>query len=123
MWGTLSLVALQTWATRPDRRPHHANLSPGAQEPMFIIHLICTGIPEEVGVEAAIDITEEFRHRSWHKSVLCRWSNGALHLEATNDFDSDGKALVDEFSDAISAYVAGSFDGDILIESVLSPSA
>jgi hypothetical protein len=86
---------------------------------MFTNKLVCTGVPKEVGAKAAIDITEEFAHRPWHENVVCRWNGDALHLEATNSFDSDGKALMDEFSDAISACVAELFDGDILIERIV----
>jgi hypothetical protein len=86
---------------------------------MFTIKLICSGVPKELGPKAAIDITEEFSHRSWYENAICRWSGSALHLEATNDFDSDGKALIDEFSDAISACVTEPFVGDILIEQIV----
>jgi hypothetical protein len=39
-------------------------------------------------------------------------------LIAENDFDSNGLALQDEFSDAISAWIKGEFDGDIQVLSV-----
>jgi hypothetical protein len=38
-----------------------------------------------------------------------------LVLHAENDFDPEGLALMDEFSDAISACIAGGFDGDIRV--------
>ncbi len=41
-------------------------------------------------------------------------------LLADNDFDADGLALVDEFSDAITACIKEGFDGDIEIVSVTS---
>jgi hypothetical protein len=42
----------------------------------------------------------------------------ALILQADNDFDSNGLALLDEFSDAISACIKDSFDGDLRVLSV-----
>jgi hypothetical protein len=48
------------------------------------------------------------------------WDGSALILQADNDFDSNGLALLDEFSDAVSACVKDAFDG--LIE-VLSRTA
>jgi hypothetical protein len=39
-------------------------------------------------------------------------------LQAENDFDSNGLALLDEFSDAISASVVDGFDGGIEVVSV-----
>ncbi len=43
-------------------------------------------------------------------------------LEASNDIDSDGRALMDEYEDCITAYVAGEFDSTISIEMVLKVS-
>jgi hypothetical protein len=42
-----------------------------------------------------------------------------LILNAENDFDPDGRALIDEFSDEICANVAGGFDGDIRVLSAV----
>jgi hypothetical protein len=39
-------------------------------------------------------------------------------LQAENDYDSNGLALLDEFSDAISASIADGFDGGIEVVSV-----
>jgi hypothetical protein len=75
-------------------------------------------VPESAGAEAAIDITREFAdHRPWHGNVICSWDGRRLMLQADNDFDSNGLALLDEFSDCIAAYIA-SFDGGITVESV-----
>ena len=41
-----------------------------------------------------------------------------MFLEACNEYDSDGTALIDEFSDCISAYVSEGFDGGIRVESI-----
>jgi hypothetical protein len=36
-------------------------------------------------------------------------------LSVENDFDRDGRATMDEFSDEISACIRGGFDGDLRI--------
>ena len=72
---------------------------------MYRIILVCEGVPPHAGASAARDITEEFTHRPWHKDVSCVWDGSTLVLQADNDFDSKGLALLDEFSDAISAYM------------------
>ena len=86
---------------------------------MFRIVLTCDGVPKEVGADAAADITEEFTHRPWHRNAQCRWDGTLLTLQAENDFDSTGDALADEFSDAIAACIAPSFDGSIAKVSVV----
>jgi hypothetical protein len=86
---------------------------------MFTIKLVCRGIPKELGPTAATNITEEFRYCSWYANAVCRWREDALQLEATSDFDSDGRALAEEFSEAISACVAEPFDSSILVEQIV----
>jgi hypothetical protein len=85
---------------------------------MYRIILVCKGVPAHTGVAAARDITEEFTHRPWHKDVSCLWDGSELILQADNDFDSNGLALLDEFSDAISACIKDSFDGDLKVVSI-----
>ena len=85
---------------------------------MYRITLACEGVPANTGAVAAQDITEEFTHRPWHKNVSCVWDGSKLILQADNDFDSNGLALRDEFSDAISACIEGGFDGDLNITSI-----
>jgi hypothetical protein len=51
-------------------------------------------------------------------NVKCTWAGLQLLLQADNDFDEDGLAVLDEFSDAISANIEGGFDGDLKILSV-----
>lgn len=86
---------------------------------MFRIILACEGVPGSEGCEAATDITNEFaQHRKWHQNVKCTWDGEILALEAENDFDENGLALQDEFSDCISAYIATPFDGQLKIVSV-----
>ena len=46
------------------------------------------------------------------------WDGLRLILQADNDFDSDGRALIDEFSEAIPACIKDGFDGDIGIASI-----
>ncbi len=85
---------------------------------MYSVKLVCCGVPETVGAQGAIDITEEFTHRPWHTKAICSWTGSCLVLEAENDFDDNGLATQDEFSDAISACISDGFDGDLKIESV-----
>lgn len=86
---------------------------------MYRLRLVCLGVPSLSGPEAASDITREFLdHRSWYSNVSCRWDGERLILEAHSDVDSDGKALLDEFSDCVVAYVSGDFDSSISIDSV-----
>jgi hypothetical protein len=80
---------------------------------MYRIILACKGVPTNVGTAAARDIANEFAQRTWHKTVTCVWDGSKLILQADTEFDSDGVALKDEFSDAISAYISDAFDGDI----------
>jgi hypothetical protein len=72
---------------------------------MFHVVLECDGIPKLVGTQAAVDIAEEFTNRPWHRAVKCTWDGRVLRLEADNDYDERGLALLDEFSDAIAACV------------------
>jgi hypothetical protein len=87
---------------------------------MFIIKLICTGIPKELGLQAATTITEEFLHWSCHPNAICRWSGDALQLDAFSEFDCDGRALAEEFSEAICACIVEPFDGAILVQQVVA---
>jgi hypothetical protein len=92
---------------------------------MYRIVLACKGVPAEVGAVAARDITEEFIQRRWHHNVRCEWDGSRLILQVENDFDSNGLALLDEFSDAISASITDGFDGgiDVVSVSLLPPDA
>ena len=88
-------------------------------EPTFQITLSCNGVPEKEGRVGAVDIVEEFSHRPWHHNVMCEWEGGRLVLRAENDFDSDGRALLDEFSDAVCACIAVGFEIEINVVSVV----
>ena len=85
---------------------------------MYRIVLACRGVLADVGPTVAHDITEEFTHRPWHKNVRCEWDGSRLVLQADNEFDSNGLALLDEFSDAIAASLKDGFDGGIDVVSV-----
>lgn len=85
---------------------------------MFHIVLECEGVPPSAGEEAARDIAEEFTHRPWHQNVKCTWDGQTLQLTADNDYDDNGLALQDEFSDAISANIKDEFDGNLRVVSV-----
>jgi len=70
---------------------------------MPTITVSCVGLTDSEGPLVAADVQEEFRHRPWQTQVRCRWEDGVLRLTATNDFDSNGQALLDEFWDAVLA--------------------
>lgn len=72
----------------------------------YRIALSCDGVPLAAGAQAAVDIKEEFTHRPWHENVKCEWNSTSLVLTAENDYDAQGIALMDEFSDAIAACIA-----------------
>jgi hypothetical protein len=86
---------------------------------MYRVTLICKGVPTQLGQAGAIDVTEEFTHRPWHQNVLCEWNGQELLLHAESDWDVDGKALLDEFSDAISACIAGTFGYGLEVKSII----
>jgi hypothetical protein len=86
---------------------------------MFHVTLVCEGLPASAGPEAARDIATEFaKRRTWHSRVSCDWDGSRLVLRSENDFDADGKATLDEFSDSIFAYVADPGEFRIATESV-----
>lgn len=85
---------------------------------MFRIVLAATGLPRDKNPTVAEDIEEEFTRRPWHQNVRCIWEGDKLILQAENDFDSDGLALLDEFSDVITACAEDVGDGGLEIVSV-----
>lgn len=85
---------------------------------MYRITLECHDVPTAAGDEAARDITEAFRLYYPHEhNVSCTFVDGKLRLVAENDYDAQGRNLMDEFSDNICAYVEP-FDVDIKLVSV-----
>ena len=73
---------------------------------MPTITVACVGLTEWEGASAVQCVLEEFAHRPWQDSVKCEWRSSVLRLTATNDFDANGQALVDEFWDAVHACVS-----------------
>ncbi len=90
----------------------------GVPKSRYRVTLACDGVPANEATQAATDIAQKFKDRPWHKNVTCKWDGRSLILQAENDFDHQGLALSDEFSDVISACVRTSFDGDIRVLSV-----
>jgi hypothetical protein len=76
--------------------------------PLYHAILTCSGLTDAEAGNAPADIEEEFRHRPWHHNVSCRWDGQLLWLEADNDYDEDGRALLDEFGDVVIACVSAS---------------
>jgi hypothetical protein len=72
---------------------------------MFHIVLSCKGISEAAAKSGVADIAEEFASRPWQQNVQCRWDTAQIILEADNDFDATGEALLDEFSDVVCANI------------------
>lgn len=118
-----------TFATEAQLRAPRFEAAPdqSSVKRMFRIALICEGLPPELGPQAAIDVAEEFDHRPWHRNLRCTWTGNVLVLVAENDFDSDGEALADEFSDAVSACIPATFGYRIRIDdardTAMSPDA
>ena len=84
---------------------------------MYRVVVECWDVPAAEGAEAATDIERNFReHRPHHQNVRCTFENGKLVLRAETT-SPDGLALIDEFSDLISAYVSTAFDGDLKVVS------
>jgi hypothetical protein len=79
----------------------------------------CIGLSEEEAKEAVADMLLEFAERPWQEKVNCEWRDGVLRLSAQNDTDANGLALLDEFGDAITAYINYSGDIKIEVESVI----
>jgi hypothetical protein len=70
---------------------------------MYEVKVQCVGVPPEAAQSGLDDILDEFKHRPWHTNVRCHVDSGVLVLTAVNDYDTDGLALLDEFSDAVVA--------------------
>ena len=74
---------------------------------MFRVTVKCERIAHDAWSDALEDVRTEFRDRPWHRIVDVKWSGDTLLLIAENDYDSDGEALADEFSDTVAAYAPG----------------
>jgi hypothetical protein len=87
---------------------------------LYRITLLCAGIPEASGETAAIDVHAEFAMRQWQRNVRVWWHSGVLYLCAENDYDPEGAALLDEYSDAVVACVdLGENDVSFRVESIV----
>jgi hypothetical protein len=75
----------------------------------FRVVLACDGVSPDAGPQAAIDVADEFANRPWRQSESCTWDGRTLLFRAENDFDADGVALANEFSDAVAASIKGGF--------------
>lgn len=73
--------------------------------PFYRVTVVCRGLKESQLVEAVSAMLSEFAERPWQTDVTCEAEDGVLRLSALNDFDSNGQALLDEFQDAVVAYV------------------
>ena len=85
---------------------------------MFRVSVSCEGIVRADWPDAVADVKQEFESRPWHQIVDCRWEGIALLLVADNDYDNDGEALADEFSDTVAAYAPGTPGYRVSIQSV-----
>lgn len=85
---------------------------------MFKVRVSCRGLQHLEGVAAPECVLEEFSHRPWHVNVRCEWDGASLWLEAENDYDANGLALLDEFSDAVVACIKANGTLSFAIESV-----
>ena len=85
---------------------------------MYRVTLTCSGLTDQEGSNAVAAILEEFKHRPWHSDPKCEWTAGLLRFSATNDYDNDGAALLDEFGDAIHACINYQGGISLTVESV-----
>jgi len=81
---------------------------------MLRVVLVCDGVAEAEGLEAASDIAREFNEQRGprYQHAACLFEAGTLWLSCENDgWDADGLNLMDEFSDCICAYLKSSPEG------------
>lgn len=85
---------------------------------MFRTTVYCEGIAPEQWPEALSDVRGEFVNRHWHNIIDIRWSGQTLLLTVDNDYDANGEAPADEFSDTIAACAPGTPEYSVRIVSV-----
>jgi hypothetical protein len=85
---------------------------------MYRVTVACHGLTQAEGTAAVPDMLAEFRERPWQQNPSCTWDGAVLRFCAENDFDRDGRALLDEFWDAVHAYVKWSGPVRFEIETV-----
>ena len=81
---------------------------------MYLATVICRGLTDTEAHEAVTDMLSEFKQPPWQLEVACEWRDGLLRLSAQNEVDSTGMALLDEFGDAVTAYI--NYAGEISTE-------
>lgn len=86
---------------------------------MYRTTVICMGLTEAEAREAVADMLSEFEQRPWQLDVACEWRDGVLRLSAQNEVDSTGMALLDEFGDAVVAYINYAGEVRMTVESVV----
>lgn len=79
---------------------------------MYRVILRVERVPDDIGPQMATDITDGFKERTWHEKVVCSYEDGGLTLTSENDFDDNGLATLDEFSDEFSANLLRSYEDD-----------
>ena len=85
---------------------------------MYRITVICERISSESWPDALEDVRNEFKCRPWHCVQDVHWSQDTLFLVAVNDYDEDGEALADEFSDIVAANAPGALGYRVSVAAV-----
>jgi hypothetical protein len=84
----------------------------------YEVTLRCCGPNLENAATVVRDILDGFKERPWHENVRLEWTGECLVLRVENDFDDDGNALQDEFSDELSGATAADWQGNLQIVAV-----
>jgi hypothetical protein len=87
---------------------------------MYRVTLRIDRIPPEIGLQAAVDITEGFVSRPWQEKAICSYEDGGLNFKSENDFDDNGLATRDELAHEYSGNVPifEDDDGNLKVVSV-----
>ena len=72
---------------------------------MYRVILRVERIPNDIGPQAAIDLTESFKERPWQQTPFCSYEDSGLTFTSENDFDEDGFATQEEFAHEFSGIV------------------
>ena len=75
----------------------------GCLMPRYRVTVTCDGLTSDEGRLASLSVLGEFGQRPWHQCASCTWDGKLLWFVADNDYDATGKALLDEFGDALIA--------------------
>jgi hypothetical protein len=86
---------------------------------MFEIVVSCSGISEQTARDSLDDLYQELAERPWYGSVTCHWEHDRVDVQARNDHDATGQALLDEFWDVVCACIpAEDSERRFVVESV-----